>query len=182
MNKIPDGWIEIGTIVAPQGIKGELRVLSQSDFPERFEVPGERWLLAPKQTVPEPTQLLKGYGIPGKNLYVITLDQISDRDQAESLRGYTILVPETSRPKLQKGEYLARDLLNIPVYLQSTGELIGVVIDVVDAGNDLLVIKPPIMDRKNLYIPLVPEIVPVIDFNGKRIEVNPPPGLLELNN
>jgi 16S rRNA processing protein RimM len=41
-------WIEIGTIVSPQGLNGELRVYSNSDFPERFLVPGKRWLQAPQ--------------------------------------------------------------------------------------------------------------------------------------
>jgi 16S rRNA processing protein RimM len=36
-NKKSDAWLEIGTIVAPQGLKGELRVYPNSDFPERFE-------------------------------------------------------------------------------------------------------------------------------------------------
>ena len=40
-------WIEIGTIVAPQGLHGELRVYPDSDFPERFLVPGTRWLKHP---------------------------------------------------------------------------------------------------------------------------------------
>ncbi|PSO69461.1 MAG: ribosome maturation factor RimM, partial [Cyanobacteria bacterium QS_1_48_34] len=38
-----DKWLEIGTIVAPQGLEGELRVYPTTDFPERFEQPGVRW-------------------------------------------------------------------------------------------------------------------------------------------
>jgi len=37
-----ENWLEIGTIVAPQGLEGELRVLSVSDFPERFQKRGIR--------------------------------------------------------------------------------------------------------------------------------------------
>jgi len=36
-----------GTITAPQGLDGEVRVYSNSDFPERFEQPGQRWLQRP---------------------------------------------------------------------------------------------------------------------------------------
>jgi len=32
-----DDWLEIGRIVAPQGLNGELRVYPDTDFPERFE-------------------------------------------------------------------------------------------------------------------------------------------------
>ncbi|HEY9659223.1 MAG TPA: ribosome maturation factor RimM, partial [Allocoleopsis sp.] len=38
-------WLEIGKIVGVQGLKGEVRIYPNSDFPERFEQPGKRWLL-----------------------------------------------------------------------------------------------------------------------------------------
>ena len=68
-----DDWLEIGKIVAPQGMKGELRVYPETDFPERFEVPGKRWLLRENATQPEEVELVKGRFLEGKNLYVIQL-------------------------------------------------------------------------------------------------------------
>ena len=52
-----DGWLEIGKIIAPQGLQGEMRVYPETDFPERFEVPGQRWLLRPGESEPEPVEL-----------------------------------------------------------------------------------------------------------------------------
>ena len=37
-------WLTIGMIVAPQGLKGEVRVNPSTDFPDRFLNPGNRWL------------------------------------------------------------------------------------------------------------------------------------------
>jgi ribosomal 30S subunit maturation factor RimM len=37
----PDGWMEIGSIVGAHGIKGEVKVYPNSDFPERFTKSGE---------------------------------------------------------------------------------------------------------------------------------------------
>ncbi|MEO0936418.1 MAG: ribosome maturation factor RimM, partial [Cyanobacteria bacterium J06641_2] len=82
-----DGWLEIGKIVAPQGMKGELRVYPSTDFPERFEVAGVRWLLRPNTTEPEEVELIKGRFLEGKNLYVIQLGGVKYRDEAEELRG-----------------------------------------------------------------------------------------------
>ena len=39
-----DNWILIGKIVAPQGLKGDIRIKPSSDFPERFTKPGKRWI------------------------------------------------------------------------------------------------------------------------------------------
>lgn len=55
-----DEWLEIGTIIAPQGLDGEVRVYPDSDFPERFEQPGVRWLLCPGEREPRAIELLGG--------------------------------------------------------------------------------------------------------------------------
>ncbi len=182
-------WIEIGTIVAPQGVRGEVRVYPDSDFPERFEVPGLRWLQAPKTTGdPQPIQLLEGRNLPGKRLYILRLEGIDDRTQAENLRGYKLLVPVSDRPILDEDEYHVVDLINTEVFHQETGELIGVVVDLFVAGHDLLAVQlanAPMNPKKKLMstvlIPFVQEIVPVVDLEAGRIEVLPPPGLLEVN-
>jgi 16S rRNA processing protein RimM len=198
--------IEIGTIVAPQGLKGEVRVQSNSDFPERFEQPGERWLQCQNQINPQAIELLRGYQIPGKNLYVLKLKGIENRQQAESLRGCQLMVKKSDRPSLRKDEYHVQDLINLQVFNQLNGENIGVIINVFTAGNDLLEVKlhkqPEIKEERKIdlekitriskrkkfkpkkrkeitvLIPFVKEIVPIVNLEKGIIEINPPPGLL----
>ena len=136
-----DNCLEIGRIVGPQGLKGELKVMSSSDFPERFENPGTRWLQSPDGLSIQEVQLIRGRYVPGKNLYVIKLAEIFDRTQAETLRDYKLLVPSSDRPQLDDDEYHVSDLINLEVYHQKTGELIGVVVDILSAGNDLLEVQ-----------------------------------------
>lgn len=133
-----DDWLEIGRIVAPQGLNGEVRVYPSSDFPERFLEPGERWLLRPNATEPESIQLQSGRFLEGKGLYVLKIQGIRYRDQSEKLRGATLLVPESDRPWLDDDEYHVMDLLGLPVFHHHTGIRIGTVQDVIPAGNDLL--------------------------------------------
>ena len=197
-----DEWIEIGTIVAPQGLKGEMRVYSNSDFPERFEEPGQRWLLRPNQTELETVELLSGRYIPGKGVYVIKLAGVEDCNQAEALRDCKLMVPASDRPILEEDEYHVRDLIGLEVFNQFTGENLGVVVELIPAGNDLLEVQlhqaesdeneddlPDNSDPENnqrkstpttILIPFVKEIVPIVDLEQKRIEITPPPGLLEL--
>lgn len=203
-----DNWIEIGTIVAPQGLKGELRISPETDFPERFEEPGQRWLMPPNTTEPQPVELVRGRYIPGKGLYVVQLEGVDNRNQAEALRGSKLLVPESDRPQLEENEYHVRDLVNLEVFNQLTGKELGTVVDVIRAGNDLLEVKlhqqptppppkpeAPIPNRISkqrkakrqkkskpvtVLIPFVKEIVPIVDLENSRIEINPPAGLLEI--
>jgi 16S rRNA processing protein RimM len=188
MTKLEE-WLEIGTIVAPQGLKGELRVYPNSDFPERFENPGQRWLLAPGKDEPQPIELLSGRHVPGKNLYVIKLAGVEDCDGAETLRGCKLLVPQSDRPILGEDEYHVRDLVGLEVFNQLTGEIVGEVVDLIAAGNDLLVVRSnsatenedgQSIENKEILIPFVKAIAPVVDLDRKRIEITPPSGLLEL--
>jgi 16S rRNA processing protein RimM len=174
------GYLEIGKIVAAQGLKGELRVYPNTDFPERFEEPGERWLLRPNQTEPEAIELVSGRYLDGKGLYVIQIKGIRDRDSAEALRGCQILVPDSDRLELEEGEFHVADLLGLSVYEQASQELIGTVNDVIPAGHDLLEVKKVTPEGKTILIPFVEAIVPIVDLEQRRIEIIPPPGLLDL--
>ncbi len=189
-----DDWLEIGKIVAPQGLSGELRVYPVSDFPERFEVPGKRWLLRSDDTEPQPIELLTGRYISNKNLYVIKLAGVENCDQAEALRGCKLMVPASDRPQLGEDEYHVLDLIGLEVFMQASGELVGTVVDIIPAGNDLLEVKlhPSFTlnkqqmtndkKQKTVLIPFVQAIAPVVDLKSNRIEITPPPGLLEINN
>ncbi|MGB3404546.1 MAG: ribosome maturation factor RimM [Microcoleaceae cyanobacterium] len=141
-------WIEIGTIVAAQGLYGEMRVYPNTDFPERFLLPGQRWMAAPGKAEPQSVELLGGRLIPAKGLYVIELEGIETREQAEALRDYRLLVPDSDRPTLEEDEFLVRDLINLNVIIQATGECIGQVINVIPAGNDLLEVKPNTIENE----------------------------------
>ena len=178
----PSGWMEIGSIVGAQGIKGEVKVYPNSDFPERFEQAGERWLWGNQDIEPRSIQLEKGYEIPGRGLYVVQLAGIRDRSQAENLRGTMLLLPITDRPRLAAGEYHSQDLIDLPVFDQVTGIEIGIVADIFTAGHEILIVKAPIGDGKTteVMIPFVAAIVPVVDLPNRRIEILPPPGLIEL--
>ena len=134
-------WLEIGKIVAPQGLKGEVRVYPDSDFPERFIQPGQRWLLRPGAPDPQPVELLQGRYLEGKGLYVVQLQGITTREQAEALRNSQLLTPESDRLPLEPDEFHVADLIGLAVILQSTQTSIGKVVDVLSAGNDLLEVE-----------------------------------------
>lgn len=174
------GYLEIGKIVAAQGLKGELRVYPNTDFPERFEEPGERWLLRPNQTEPEAIELVSGRYLDGKGLYVIQIKGICDRNAAEALRGCQLLVPDSDRLDLEEGEFHVADLLGLSVYEQASQELIGTVSNVIPAGHDLLEVKKVTPEGRTILIPFVEAIVPIVDLAQRRIEITPPPGLLDL--
>jgi len=173
-------FLVIGKIVGAQGLKGEVKVYPESDFPERFVQPGRRWLLRAEHTAPEPLELLRGRHVDGKGLYVMQFAEVGDRTQAEALKDCTLLVPVGDRPPLEDDEFHILDLIGLAVFDQTTQTLIGTVVSIISAGNDLLEVERVDSESKTtLLIPFVKPIVPIVDLRQRRIEITPPPGLIE---
>tara|TARA_B100000900_G_C20561172_1_gene708971 strand:+ start:664 stop:1203 length:540 start_codon:yes stop_codon:yes gene_type:complete len=173
-------WLVVGEITSPQGIKGELRVKSLSDFEERFTKPGIRWLQKENEE-PNELELTSGFKKPGKEIYIITFKGINTRNEAEKLKKQKILVKNTDIPKLKDDEFHINELLNLKVKLLSHNDMqiIGEVCDLMNENNNLLVIRLAKTNKK-IFVPFVKEIVPIINKENKYIVINPPKGLLDL--
>ncbi len=170
-------WLIVGKIVAAKGLLGETRINPSSDFPERFTQPGKRWLQQ-KGEVPREIELIAGRKMPGKAIYIVSFVGITDRAAAEDLIGNHLLVPASSRPKLEKGEFHFLDLIGLEAKLEQNAESIGKVTGLTQAGNDLLEIE--LLGGRKVLVPFVKEIVPEIQLKEGWLKITPPNGLLEL--
>ncbi|MEL7069657.1 MAG: ribosome maturation factor RimM [Cyanobacteria bacterium J06581_3] len=219
-------WLLIGRIVGAHGLNGHVKVYPESDFPERFVDPGERWLKKPGKE-PIPIKLTSGRYLEGTKNYLVKLAGINYRDQAEDLRSAQLVVPAGDRLPLDPGEFHVDDLVGLKVVVQADGTELGTVTNVFTTGHDLLEVtlnkqeKNSEPDRinemtqtslpeeshvahtsvrakaaeklrrkakrakkkkkpKTLLIPFVEDIVPIVDIESGRIEITPPPGLIDL--
>ena len=173
-------WLVVGLITSPQGINGKLRVNSLSDFEERFTKPGIRWIQK-ENDFPTEIELISGFKKPGKESFIIKIKGIQNRNEAEKLKGYKILVKVDEIPELKKGEFHLTELMDLKVKILENNQLktIGKVINLENEKNNLLVIKL-LKNNKEILIPFVQEIIPEIDTKNKFLIITPPPGLLEL--
>ncbi|WP_448514245.1 ribosome maturation factor RimM [Parathermosynechococcus lividus] len=170
----PSEWLCIGQVVAAHGLRGEVRIKAFSDFPERFTIPGQRWLRHTYREEPAPVTLVRGRFLPRSEQFVVAFAEIDNRTAAEHLKGADVLVPASDRPPLAANEYHLMDLIGLRVY--QGDRYVGQVVGLVSAGNDLLEVALP--ESANVYIPFVPAIVTQIDLDRQRIEIDPPLGLL----
>ena len=173
-------WLVVGLIASPKGINGKIKVKSLSDFEERFTKPGKRWIQKENE-IPRELELTSGYQKPGKDIFIITFREITNRNQVENLKGYKVLVEKNSIPKLSRDEFHLTELVNLKVKIlqKERFNTIGKIINLENEKNNLLVIQL-IKNEKKVLIPFVKEIVPVIDLQNNFIIITPPPGLLEL--
>ena len=212
-------WVLIGRVVGAHGLHGHVKVYPESDFPERFITPGDRWLQKAGGE-PERVRLTSGRYLEGKNNYLVKLAGVDFRDQAEDLRSAQLMVPASDRLPLGPGEFHVNDLIGLSVILQADGTELGTVSNIFTTGHDLLEVtlaesEPPTLEAspteptpstpdpslrakaaqklrrkekrakkkkkpKTLLVPFVEEMVPVVDIAAGRIEITPPPGLIDL--
>lgn len=151
----PEGHVRVGQIVGVFGTKGAMKVQPLSDFPERFEDGALLYLDGSEREVVE--------AMWHKGQARIRLEGFDRIEDVEPFVGAYLTVPESERPTLEEGEFLARDLVGLKVF--EGGSQIGTVNEVVQApAHDILVID-------GAMIPLVREFVKSIDVPGGRIDV-----------
>ena len=173
-------WLVIGVVTSSHGVAGKLNIKSLSDFKERFTKPGMRWIQKHNEE-PIPCKLISGFQKPGKESFIISLEGIKNRNDADNLKKYKLLVKSNDIPKLKDNEFHLNQLLDLDVKLFVEGEIkiIGKVVDLITENNNLLVIRL-LQNNKNVLIPFVKEIVTTIDRKNKYLVINPPKGLLDL--
>ena len=174
-------WLKIGKVVAPQGLNGEVRIYPDSDFPERFLEPGDRWIRKSPKDTPRLIQIVRGRHLESKNLYVLKLKGVDSRKDAEVLRGYQLVIEAGDRPTLADGEFYIMDLVGLDVYDHVSQVNIGTVKRIASAGNDLLDIELLDTAKTQVLVPFVAEFVPVVDLAQNRLELSPVKGLLPEN-
>jgi 16S rRNA processing protein RimM len=167
-------WVTVALLGRTRGNRGELTALALSSKPERYETLREVYLFgggAPEageklevesSWFHDATLILKFRGV----------DSISG---AERLTGCEVRVPIAERAPLEEGEFFESDLVGCDVVERATGQSLGRVSALQDAGGaGLLVVG-------ELLIPFAREICVEIDPAARRIAVELPAGLKDLN-
>lgn len=168
----PKDLIRIGQITGPHGVRGDVRVHPLTDFPERF-VTLRRALLGPEA---RPVGVRFRGSV--RNLVILSLEGVTDRNQAEALRWQYLMVPRSEVHPLPEGHYYIFDLIGLDV-VDPEGRPLGKLVDV-DRNcpvHDLYVVETA--PGKRHMVPAVREFVRDIDLAAGRMVVQPIPGLLE---
>ncbi len=111
--------ILVGKIVAPQGIRGEVRIQTYSDKPtdfQKFKVRSAKFDDGDFKFVRT---------VPNSTVIIAKINGVDDRNAAETLRGTELFIARDSLPSLQNDEYYQADLIGFDVVRD--GEKIGVV-------------------------------------------------------
>ncbi len=168
-------------MLRPQGRRGEVLAELHTDFPERFEERRQLWGLAADGSRRE-LQLEEHWF--HKGAVVLKLAGVDSISEAEALKGWELQVPEEQRAKLEDGATYVSDIVGSDVWINDGQRFLGRVSEVQFGAGEapLLVVKLPVCAVQNeVLVPFAQAYVKKFDVPGKRIDMELPEGLLELD-
>jgi len=111
----------------------------------------------------------------GRGLILLGVEGIADRDAAEATIGARVLVLQADLPPPDDGEFYYHELEGFAV-VTTDGQALGSIVETFTTGtNDVWVVR----DRREYLIPVIADVVRSIDRDGRRVVIEPLPGLLE---
>jgi 16S rRNA processing protein RimM len=161
----PEKAVAIGRIVAPHGIRGELKVEPLTDFPERFLRGARVWLKGNEHRIEASRRQ--------QHLVYLKLSVIDTRTDAEALRGEELRVPAPTRIE-ERDVFYQHDIIGLRVE-DEAGQALGRVDSIFSTGsNDVYVVRG---EQGELLLPAVEDAIRQIDIAGGRIVIEMIPGL-----
>lgn len=160
-----DKEIVIGKIVAPHGVRGDIRIMPLTDRPEQF-------LNLSYLLLEDGRQLTVKAARFHKRMVLVSTKEITTMNDAELLRDKKILIRAEDLPPLEEGRFYVADLIGLPVF-DEEGKQLGTFKDSITTGsNDVYIVAVP--GGKDLLIPALKIYVREINLEEKRIVVKLP--------
>jgi 16S rRNA processing protein RimM len=182
------GWVAVAVLGKARGNRGEITAWPLSSKPDRYQSLHEVFLFASaERPANTPAVSLAGQLPPDGQRFVVDetwfhqgtliikfagVDSISD---AERLTGMEVRIPASQRIDLEPGEYFTSDLIGCDVIERGNGNPLGKVTGWLDSGG------PGLLEVGDILIPFARAICVEIDPAARRIVVELPEGLKDLN-
>jgi 16S rRNA processing protein RimM len=164
----------VGKIANTHGIRGELKIIPQTDFAEeRFAVGSELVIVDAKALeVPVTVQSARLH----KEAYIIKFKQFNEINEVEKYKGTLIKIDAKHQKALDEGEYYYHEIRGCKV-VTDEGQELGEITDILSPGaNDVWVVT--LSSGKELLLPVIDEVVLNVDVKAKRVTVHLMEGLM----
>lgn len=170
-------YYHIARIVNTFGIKGELKVLSDSDFiEERFKPGNSLYILKNKTVVQQVT--VEAYR-PVKGSYIIKFNEFHDINQVEAFKGMYLGIDQAQQDPLEENAFYYHEIIGLLVET-TDGKPLGTIKDIIELGsNDVWVVKRQEAGKKDALIPYISDVVKSVDIEKGIVKVELMEGLID---
>ncbi|MGV3011447.1 ribosome maturation factor RimM [Streptococcus thoraltensis] len=170
-------YFNVGKIVNTQGLQGELRVLSVTDFAEERFKKGSRLAI-----FDDKNQYLLDVEIAShrkqKNFDIVKFKGLYHINDVEKYKGTMLKVAEENLTDLAEDEFYYHEIIGLDVYENNV--LIGQIKEILQPGaNDVWVVKRK--GKRDLLLPYIPPVILNVDVAGNRVDVEIMEGLDDEN-
>ena len=173
INMTKDNCFELGKITKTHGLKGEVVLWLDVDFPEDYEDLESIFLDMKGELVPF---FMDSYRLSG-NRAIVQFEDIDTFEKAEAMVNLEAFLPLEELPELENDQFYYHEIIGFQIKDKNLGDLGTVQIVYSMQAQDLLVMD---YQGKEVLIPVIPEIVLEADKEAKILNVNLPDGLLEV--
>ncbi len=171
-----DDLLVVGRIGRPQGIRGEVTVQVRTDDPDARFAPGSVLHTQPPER--GPVTVASSRWQNGR--LVVAFEGVLDRTAAEALRETLVQVDARTLPPPEDEDEFHDHVLRGMTAELVDGSSLGEVVDVLHLPHgDVLVVRRRDTGTEVL-VPFVKAMVPVVDVAARRLRVDPPEGLLDV--
>lgn len=162
------GYRAAAIVERPRGLRGELKALPLTDFPERFRPGAHVWIAARERTIAASRW--------HRDRVYLTVQGVESREAAEALRGELVEIPDNLRPPAEQGLYYVDDIEGLLVN-EVGGDELGRIREVLRTGaNDVWIVKRA--GEADLLIPALRDVIRSVDLDAGVVLVDLPDGLL----
>lgn len=166
----------VGKIVNTHGIRGELKIISTTDFPELRFAKGSQLIFVEGDSGRRETATVES-AREHKGMFIVRFKEWDNINQVEQYKGWAAKVDEEDLAELDEDEYYFHEIIGCAV-MTVEGEKLGEIKEILTPGaNHVWVVKRP--KGKDVLIPVIDEVVKEVDVEEKRVIVELMEGLLE---
>lgn len=165
-------YVVVGHLVRPHGVQGEVRMIPDTDFPERLPALREAVLLQAGQVTPVQVAQVRAHGAQ----MLVKFAGVDTPEQARRWSGADLAVPREAAPSPPAGRHYIFEIIGLRVRTE-TGAVLGVVTEVLRTkSNDVYVVEGA---GRRVLLPAISSVILAIDVPGGVITVRPLAGMLD---
>lgn len=165
----------VGKVVNTHGLRGELKLISHTDFPDVRFSPGSKLVLLQEESGQE-VEVEVQSAREHKGVFYVLLKGLNHINDVERYKGWMVKVAESELLELEEDEYYYHEIIGCRVVTEE-GEELGDITEILSPGaNDVWVVKPG--KGKEILLPVIDEVLVSVDVENKVVTVRLMEGLI----
>lgn len=169
-------WFQVGKIVNTHGIRGEVRIISQTDFADERYQEGNELAIGASPTGPMTHVTVESHR-RHKNFDLLTFEGYPNVNDVEPFKGQNLYVSEDQLGELEENEFYYHEIIGCLV-VTDEGKELGKIKEILSTGaNDVWVIQRK--GKRDLLIPYIEEVVKHVDPTEKKVVIHVMEGLID---